>query len=180
MEAVKTEKKEASISFPKFTKEEMEKNKEKVKSKLKLNSILKTADKFADITFSKLVSMTKEELKKYLKTINVPYYEVNIKDIGKEEIDENGNLFNPIASFLNKNTEIPKILLINIDKPLKKRDFVTLRNIKIFREIGKEEIPHNVLVVLNDRKDFFEKYKKTLSYGQKQKFLLVFSDLLKI
>jgi len=145
-----------------------------------VKALMGTADKYANITMAKLKRASGEELKEELRKLGVPYYETDIKEIGKREMNENGDTYNPIVAFLNKD-DTQKILIIKIDEFLRKKDLENLANLKIFCEIDGEGILPNTLTILDQKsEDLLKESIDRMNEDYKTKYNFIFHDIMYI
>jgi len=148
---------------------------EKLQQEMLLKAYLKNAEQFLDTSFVRFKRYNVNDLKNILKEKNIPYYEAELEKINKREIDaKDGESFNPIVSFINKDKK-QKVLIINIKNPFRKKDFDALFNLKFFNEIDKEAILPNTLVFLNEtEKDILENFyeKANNLYQQRYKSMM--------
>jgi len=152
--------------------------------KLMLNAsvkaLMRTADKYANITMAELKRASGEELKEELKKLGIPYYETDIGEIGKREMDENGDTYNPVVAFLNKDIT-QKILIIKIDGFLRKKDLENLANLKIFCEIDGEGILPNTLTILDQKSEnLLRESINKMNEDYKTKYNFIFHDIMYI
>lgn len=150
--------------------------------KMMLNALIKalmnTADKYANITMAKMKKTSEEDLKKELKKMKIPFYETDINQINKKEIDENGEKYNPIVEFLNKNNT-QKVFIIKINNILKKRDLEILANLKVFCEIDGEGILPNTLTILDLKiDDLLKESIDKMDKNHQIKYNFIFHDIL--
>jgi hypothetical protein len=148
-----------------------------------LKGILETANKFTNLTFAELKRLDEKTLKQLLKEMEIPFYETNIRTLTKQEMDESGNIYNPIVNFIENSPE-QKVLIVTIDHPLKKKELEMLADMKFYAEIDKFNIKPNTLVIINNAKNKKDIIKSAINKirdeQKKEKLILIIHDILYI
>jgi len=132
------------------------------KAKMKIKAVANVANNDSDTPVLTKLKLDKKLVKKVMKENNYNFYETTLNDIRKKEINEKGEHFSPLASFINSTNDVKFVFIdfSNEDK-IKKQHVESITNAIIYSEIDSQPILNNTVFVVDDNLiNILEEYSK--------------------